>query len=1062
MNIIYSVIFLWFASGMTSDPLERQIHTYFDNIEQQESVSESLWSLVDIFLDNDRNAIGVKEIGTELNVDWIELLDRDQGARALINKLSHHFDNEHLHLFLLLLTASEDERLEYFSQFYQQSSKNNLKNIAESIANSSTIHSEDLIWDRWDFSIFLMLFYSRNIEGIDSDFYDRAYLHLTALTEYQTSYNPLVNDLLYASIFESLYSSDRFYTILSLYDEFISLDNFPNTMTKRNLYWSLDFALYRTGYIELSLEVQRKQTIPLTVHSGDKLTLNTILAAHGGYLYTIGRYSEAREIFTSALSDTLNLNATVKTRLLNNLSLVYYKLGESNQYIENQMSALEFAVERNDYSDQLNIYRNLHIYYRSNRNWDLALQYIEEAMQLSESTGNLNELASIIISKSVYYNQYLNDLNTAFQLLEDASELLETITDYRLKVRALYELGGLHEKMGDYSESRDIYLEVLAIVSENNNDPMYLEALTGLANIELLQGNLERARQYIREFNIHDVTVAEFYVLVNARRIEADIAFQEGRLRNAEQIINLVYDQVIDRSRNTTDIEAGYWHIEDSYLYLFQLYADLLLVQHRYDDLTNILDQLKTINDASLLENPLLQADLLTEEQLTENRRIGQQIDQLRKRLLVSGDSERLEIQNEISTLTARRNQIARQTTTDDLFQGFKTWNIQSRLNGGELILHSTRILDHLYLIMIDNQNIRLNKLPFGPQEAQLFENAISGLTTGNTNLNYLYDIYKYLGLNELPSHTNKLVIAPDSYLYQLPLDVLPVEEPDSDFSYGSARYLIEQMEVRYINNLQEFMRNERKGFYELDFTGIGISDFSHTGDGQLISLPKAPHEIEQIVQRLDRVKNKKSLLENSATPQAFSSSATGSRILHLASHSKISENDPLFSTIYLYPDENSNVDHNEISGQIFAYQLFEMNLRNDLVMLNSCESGSGDYFQGSGIMGISRALRYAGARSLILNSWSVNDQFASDFAIEFYTQLNKGRSKSASLRSAKIHFLKNNNANPHYWGPYMLNGDSNPVIEPRGKNTMFALLMVLFIAGCIATRKRLSENQQY
>jgi tetratricopeptide (TPR) repeat protein len=1044
---------------MTSDPLDRQIHTYFENIEQQESESESLWSLIDIYLDNERNAIRVKEIGAELNVDWVELFDRDQGARTLINRLSHHFDNEHLHLFLLLLTTSEDEKSEYYSAFYQQSSKKNLQNIAHSIASSSEIHSEDLIWDTWDFSIFLILFYSRNIEGVDSDFYDQAYLHLTSLAEYETTYSPIVNDLLYASIFESLYSSDRFFTILNFYEELSSLDNFPNTLTKRNLYWSLDYALYRTGYINLSLEVQRKQTIPLTEQSGDKLTLNAILATHGGYLYTIGRYSEAREISTSTLSDTLNLNSTIKTRLLNTLSLVYYKLGESNQYIENQMSALEFAVERNDYSDQLNIYRNLHIYYRSNRNWDLALQYIDEAMQLSESAGNLNELASIIISKSVYYNQYLNDLETAFQLLEDASDLLETITDYRLKVRALYELGGLHEKMGDYSESRDIYLEVLAIVSENNNDAMYLEALTGLANIEMLQNNLERARQYIREFNIHDVTIAEFYVLVNARRIEAEIAFREGRFREAEQIINLVYDQVIDRSRNTTDIEAGYWHIEDSYLYLFQLYADLLLEQHRYDDLTNILDQLKTINDASLLENPLVQAELLTDEQLTENRRIGQQIDQLRKRLLVSGDSERLEIQNEISILTARRNQIARQTTSDDLFQGFRTWNIQSRLSSGEVILHSTRILDHLYLIMIDNQNIKLKRLPFGHQEEQLFENAIRGLTTGNTNLNYLFEIYKYLGLNELPSHINKLVIAPDSYLYQLPLDVLPVKEPDSAISYGSVSYLIEQMEVSYINNLQEFMRKERKGFYELDFTGIGISDFSHTGEGQLISLPQAPHEIEQIVQRLDRVPNKKSLLENSATPQAFSSSATDSRILHLASHSKISENDPLFSTIYLYPDENSNVEHNEISGQIFAYQLFEMNLRSDLIMLNSCESGSGDYFQGSGIMGISRALRYAGARSLILNSWSVNDQFASDFAIEFYTHINKGRSKSASLRSAKIHFLKNNNANPHYWGPYMLNGDSNPVIEPRGKNTMFAFLMALFIAGCIFTRKRLSEN---
>jgi tetratricopeptide (TPR) repeat protein len=1059
MNIFYSIIFLVFAGGIVSDPLDRQIYTYFDNVENQESVSESLWSLIDIFLDNEQNAIRVKEIGDELNLDWVEFFERGQGARSLINRLSIQFENEHLHLFLQLLTTSAEERLQYFSQFYQNSSSTELIDLNESIAKKSVILPEQLNQDSWDFSNFLILFYSRNIDGIDSEFYSQTYRYLTGLKESGFSYSPLVNNLLHASIFTSLYSGDRFNAILAYYDDLKSLDYFPNTVTKRNLYWSLDFALYRTGYINLSLEVQRKHTIPLTIQFGDQLTLNTILATHGGYLYALGRFAEAREVFTTALKDTLHLNNAIKTRLLNNLSLVYYKLGESNKYIENQLNALEFAVERDDYSDQLNIYRNLHIYYRSNRNWDLSLQYINEARQLSESAGNINELVSIIISKSVYYNQYLNDLETAYQLLNDASNLLEESTDYRLKVRTLYELGSLYERKGEYQESRDIYREVLAIVSENNNNAMYLEALTDLANIELLSDNLENAKQYIREFNVHDVTIAEFYVLVNARRIEAEIAFLEGRFRQAEQIINRVYSQVIDRARNTTDIEAGYWHIEESYLYLFQLYADLLIEQNRYNDLTNVLDQLKTINDASLIENPLLQADLLTEEQLTENRRIGQEIDQLRKRLLVSEDSERLEIQNEITSLTARRNQITRKSTPKDLFQNFRTWNIQSRLNHGEMVLHASRILDHLYLVMIDSQNISHKKLPFGSQEEELFENAIRGLTNGNTNLVYLHQIYNFLGLGDLPPHINQLVVAPDSYLYQLPLDVLPVEEPDSEFSYGSASYLIEQMEVRYINNMQEFMRNERSGFFELDFTGIGISDFSHTGEGQLISLPRAPDEIEYIVEGLDRFKNKHSLLESRATPQAFSSSASNSRVLHLASHSKISENDPLFSTIYLYPDDSSDVEHDEISGQIFAYQLFDMNLRNDLIMLNSCESGSGDYFQGSGIMGISRALRYAGARSLILNSWSVNDQFASDFAIEFYSHINQGRSKSASLRNAKIHFLKNNNANPHYWGPYMLNGDSRPIVEPKGKNSLFAFLLVLFFSGCIYTRRRLNGN---
>ncbi len=1064
MNIIFSLaLFLFSAIQVPGelDELDEQIYSYYQNIENREAESESLWSLITIYLDKDEYAERIIEIGRSMDVEWVNLLDREVQLHTLLHEMSLFFENEHLHLFLQLLNSSEGERIKYFNEFYSKSSNTFLKELNHSITENSSVELEDLNLDQWDFSVYLILFYTRNIDGVNSELYHKVYQNLRDFISSDSDIYPLTMDFLHASIFETLYRTRNYNNILNYYDDLISLDHFPNTRNKRNIYWSLDFALFRTGHIDLSLEVQRRHTIPLTHQLGNKLELNAILAAHGGYLYNIGRYSEARDVFTSALTDTANLNSQIKTRLLNNLSLVYYKLGESNRYIENQLRALEYAVERDDYSDQLNIYRNLHIYYRKNRNWDLALQYIDAARQLAESTDDKNELVSIIISKAVYYNQYMNDYETAYSLLTDAEELMQDITDYRLKVRALYEQADLYEKAEEYEKSLDIYRQVVSIGSENNNDPMYLEAIADLANVKLLMGNVEKSRKHIREFNIHDVTVADFYILVNARRIEAEIAFREGRYRDADRIINRVYSQVLERARNTTDIEAGYWHIEPAYLKLFQLYADLLLKQNRTSDLVNVLDQLKTINDASLLDNPLIKADMLSEEDLTENRRIGNEIDELRKKLLVAGDNDRLDLQNEISSLTAQRNQLTQQTSSGkNLFNELRLWKLQSRLTNGEMILHSTRILDKLYLLMIDNNGIVHQTLSFGPEEEKLFETAINGLVSGNTDLNYLYEIYTFLGLDALPSYVNQLVIAPDSYLYQLPLDVLPVKPPASATSYGAAEFLIERMEVRYINNLQELMRNERRGFYELDFTGIGISDFQYTGAEQLISLPKATQEIELIVQKLDRAKNKRSILESDATPQAFSSSASNSRILHLASHSKISENDPLFSTIYLHPGSSSDYDQDGISGQIFAYQLFDMNLRNDLIMLNSCESGSGDYFQGAGIMGISRALRYAGARSIILNSWSVNDQLASDFAVEFYKNINQGRSKSTSLREAKIHFLKNKNANPHFWGPYMLNGDSRPVVDPPGRNMMLALLLVLFAAGFVITHRKVNGGK--
>src|SRR5699024_4254098 len=69
---------------------------------------------------------------------------------------------------------------------------------------------------------------------------------------------------------------------------------------------------------------------------------------------------------------------------------------------------------------------------------------------------------------------------------------------------------------------------------------------------------------------------------------------------------------------------------------------------------------------------------------------------------------------------------------------------------------------------------------------------------------------------------------------------------------------------------------------------------------------------------------------------------------------------------------------------------------------------------------------------SLVLNTWSVNDMLASEFAIHFYEQLNQGQSKSEALQNTKLYFLESQNASPHFWGPYMLIGNSEPIVEPN------------------------------
>jgi CHAT domain-containing protein len=201
---------------------------------------------------------------------------------------------------------------------------------------------------------------------------------------------------------------------------------------------------------------------------------------------------------------------------------------------------------------------------------------------------------------------------------------------------------------------------------------------------------------------------------------------------------------------------------------------------------------------------------------------------------------------------------------------------------------------------------------------------------------------------------------------------------------------------------------------------------------------------VNEIHKLLDNFSERSVYLGAEATKESFFRGIQNSSIVHVATHSEVSEQDPLFSTVYLNSSGPS-------MQPLHAYELFDAEIKSDLIMMNSCSSGSGGYLQGSGILGLTRVLRYAGAKSLGLNVWSVNDKSASDFATGFYSAIRSGESKSVSMRKAKLELLYQGNANPYYWGGFMMIGNSEPLAKkPEQAGLSYLLLTIMISAGTI------------
>ncbi|WP_340105593.1 CHAT domain-containing protein [Rhodohalobacter sp. 8-1] len=995
------------------------------------------------------------------NIENIKLNDAidPTSTRNSIRGLAFEFSDEKMLLVYLLNEASEDYRNKHFDHFYSlNSNKYELKEINKKIVNNEKIDLSDEIFSNNPSLYFYLAEYTQTLNVVDSSIFD--YIIEFKNEKYsEHELIPIENELYLAALFYAYYNLNEFQSIDKFYSDLIDFKLFPDSYSKRNLFWSLDYVMYQTGNIDKSLEVQRNFTIPLTEYLQDQSGLNEIYSSHGGYLYMLGKYQEARRVFQHALQWSDNLSNVNLTRLYNNLSLVYFKTGESGKYVETQLRALEHAKTYDNYDHQIKIYNNLHIFYRKNQNPSLAISYINRAAELAESISNTDDLISIYISKAVFEKDSNKNFEQALALLNKAESLIRENTSNRTVIRILSEKADILNAQGNIDKSIELQNRIVDIGRAQSDPSIFLEATIEVAELELKRKNFGDAKRLLTQFKSHDISIVDFSVLTLAQIIEAKLAHEDDDFARAEQRYNQTAELVLERARYSADYETGYWTVESEYLQLFESYADFLIERNKFEEAVQLLDRVKTINDASMLQNPLITSKQLSEEELAKDRQLTRKMEILRSRAFTATGDEKFELNTQIERLQAQKRELHQQDRSlTDVNTERPIWSVQRSLSSSQILLHVTNINNNYYISEISPSTATVKKLELTNERKDLFEGAIQSMITGRTDLELLFEVSKMIGITSLPSPVTSIIMMADGYLHQLPIDVLPLVQPESPFSYGSAEYLVEKIDIRHLNHLGEiFEKNDGEREYERDFSGFGVADFQNESTGRsLITLPRAPDEIRSVSKNLSRFSQKEEYTGLNATPQSFRRAAGNSKILHMATHSEISESDPLFSRIHLVPDSESG----DQTNQIFAYELFDLNLNNELIMLNSCESGGDRAIQGSGIMGISRALHYAGAKSLILNAWSVNDQFAAEFANIFYTHINAGETKSRALQLTKIDFIKNSNANPHFWGPYILNGSNEPLIQKRGANLGNWLVALVFIAGFLLvsrTRQRVA-----
>jgi CHAT domain-containing protein/tetratricopeptide (TPR) repeat protein len=294
-------------------------------------------------------------------------------------------------------------------------------------------------------------------------------------------------------------------------------------------------------------------------------------------------------------------------------------------------------------------------------------------------------------------------------------------------------------------------------------------------------------------------------------------------------------------------------------------------------------------------------------------------------------------------------------------------------------------------------------------------------------------------------TRAGRLLLSPDGPLWELPFAALVTNQE------GVPRYLGLEKPLAYTPALFLFARARQQRPVAQESVGRGDSPVAlvvgnplfappgvsaptgaattdRTGerraffDGQ--TPPPLPYA-EQEARQIAALYHTEPLLGAAATEAAVRQRLPGAAIVHLATHGYYHPYQAMASGILLAAPSAATAAPEE-DGVLQAWEIFsQVKLKAELVVLSACESGRGEKRRGEGLVGLTRALEYAGAHSVVVSQWSVSDPSTAALMVALHQKLRAGIAKDEALRQAMASVqAEAKTAHPAFWAAFFLVGN--------------------------------------
>ncbi len=272
--------------------------------------------------------------------------------------------------------------------------------------------------------------------------------------------------------------------------------------------------------------------------------------------------------------------------------------------------------------------------------------------------------------------------------------------------------------------------------------------------------------------------------------------------------------------------------------------------------------------------------------------------------------------------------------------------------------------------------------------------------------------------------------VIPDGALHDLPFEALVLEEgdwlgrgPAICYGHSLATFLEIASRPRSLpgDSIVLTVSDPEVGVRSDVDPGSAPSELAEAArTGRWTPLPGTRRESEALARAFAR-ENVVRLIGPDAREARVKELTPRARVVHFGTHGFVErERNDLLAALVLAKEADGAAE----DGFLHLFEIYELRLPSDLVVLSACETKRGERVRGEGVFALSRGFVAAGARQVVASLWPVEDDATAALMSAFFAELGRTGDAAQALSLAKRSVRAEARwSDPFFWAPFVLSG---------------------------------------